>query len=72
MNEDVRLTPAEVALARQRRLEGMHLQTTEGNPLTAEDMALFERFEREDWSHQRRLAFLQELGRELTRTTSPR
>jgi hypothetical protein len=68
MNEDVKLTPEEVAVVRQRRIEAMHLQIIEGNPLTAEDVAMFEMFDREGWSHQRRLEYLQKLGRELART----
>ncbi len=42
----------------KRRLEGMHLQEIEGNPLTAEDIAMFEMFEREGWSHERRRAYI--------------
>ena len=38
----------------------MHLQALEGNPLDAEEVALFEMFEREGWSHERRLAFLRD------------
>ncbi len=41
------LTEAEVASARIRRLEAMRLQEIEGNPLDAEDIAMFEMFERE-------------------------
>ena len=32
--------------ARQRRLDMQHLQAIEGNPLTAEEIAMFEMFER--------------------------
>jgi hypothetical protein len=42
-----RLSPQEIAEARERRLEAMHLQVIEGNPLDAEDIAMFEMFERE-------------------------
>jgi hypothetical protein len=48
-----RLTPKEIAAAKQRRLEGMRLQEIEGNPLDADDIAMFEMFEREGWSHDR-------------------
>ena len=34
----------------KRRLEAMHLQRIEGNPLDAADVAMFEMFEREGWS----------------------
>ncbi len=40
--------------ARERRLEMQHLQAIEGNPLTAEEIAMFEMFEREGWSFERR------------------
>lgn len=36
----------------------MHLQYIENNPLDAEDVAMFEMFERENWSHDRRLAYI--------------
>jgi hypothetical protein len=52
------LTPSEVEDARRRRLTAMRLQEIEGNPLSAEDVALFEMFEREAWSHERRRAYL--------------
>jgi hypothetical protein len=51
-----RLSKAEVAQVRQRRLEAMTMQVIEGNPLSAEDIAMFEMFEREGWTHERRRA----------------
>ena len=53
-----RLTKDEIAKARQRRLEAMNLQAIEGNPLDAEDIAMFEMFEREAWSHEQRRAYV--------------
>lgn len=44
--------------ARNRRLDMQHLQAMEGNPLTAEEIAMFEMFEREGWSHERREAHI--------------
>lgn len=59
MNEtQARLSPEEVAQARERRLVAMHLQEIEGNPLDADDIAMFEMFEREAWSHERRRAYI--------------
>jgi len=58
MKDDARLSPQEVAEARQRRLEAMRLQEIEGNPLDAEDIAMFEMFEREAWPHERRRAYI--------------
>jgi hypothetical protein len=40
------------------RLVAMRLQEIEGNPLTAEDIAMFEMFEREGWTPERRRAYL--------------
>lgn len=42
----------------ERRLDAMRLQEIEGNPLDAEDVAMFEMFEREGWSHERRHAHI--------------
>ena len=36
--------------ANDRLAEARHLQAIEGNPLTAEEIAMFEMFEREGWS----------------------
>ena len=38
--------------------EAAHLQAIEGNPLTAEEIAMFEMFEREEWSPERRRAHI--------------
>ena len=58
MNENLRLSPSDVEQARKRRLVAMRLQEIEGNPLSPEDVAMFEMFEREAWSHARRLAYI--------------
>lgn len=52
------LTDADAESARERRLVAMHLQEIEGNPLDSEQVAMFEMFERERWSHERRLAYI--------------
>ncbi len=49
--------------ARERRLEMQHLHAIEGNPLTAEEIAMFEMFEREEWSEEREHAYIVELIR---------
>ena len=41
---------AEAAKLRELRLEAMNLQAIKGNPLDAEDIAMFEMFEREGWT----------------------
>ena len=53
-----RLSPQEIAAARQRRLEAMNLQAIEGNPLDEEDVAMFEMFEREGWDDERCIAYI--------------
>lgn len=57
------LSDREIAQARQRRLEAMNLQEIEGNPLSAEDVAMFEMFEREGWSHERCTRYILEQAR---------
>lgn len=65
--DEKQLTPAEVDAARQRRIEAMALQEIEGNPLDAEQIAMFEMFERERWSHERRREHLLARAREAAK-----
>jgi hypothetical protein len=58
MDDTPRLTPVNVAQARRRRLVAMRLQEIEGNPLSADDVAMFEMFEREAWTPDQRLAHI--------------
>ena len=58
-----RLTPEQIAVARERRLEAQHLQLIEGNPLDEEDIAMFEMFEREGWDDERCLAYIEAKAR---------
>jgi hypothetical protein len=53
-----KLSKAEVAELRQLRLEAMNLQDIEGNPFDAEDIAMFEMFEREGWDDDRCRAYI--------------
>lgn len=46
------------AAANGRLEEAAHLQAIEGNPLTAEEIAMFEMFEREGWPPERRRAHI--------------
>ena len=52
----------------QSRLEAQHLQAIEGNPLTPAESAMFEMFEREGWSYERRRAHI---VAQFTRPLSP-
>ncbi|WP_263349999.1 hypothetical protein [Acidicapsa acidisoli] len=54
------LTDEELALVAKRRIKGMHLQEIEGNPLDAEDIAMFEMFDKNRWSHEKRIAYITE------------
>jgi hypothetical protein len=58
---------AEIAEKRRLRLEAMNLQEIEGNPLDADDIAMFEMFEREGWSDEQRHAHIAGLVRALAR-----
>jgi len=42
----------------ERLQEAAHLQEIEGNPLTDAELEMFEMFEREGWSHERRRAYI--------------
>ena len=55
---DDRLSEAEVAEAHQRLRVAMKLQEIEGNPLSADDIAMFDMFERERWPHERCTAYI--------------
>jgi hypothetical protein len=61
-----RLADAEVAERRQLRLEAMNLQEIAGNPLDAEDIAMFEMFERERWTDEECRAYILVRAQELT------
>ena len=58
---DKRLTASELADAKTRRLEAMHLQEIESNPLDPTQVAMFEMFEREAWPHERRREYIRQL-----------
>ena len=47
-----------LAARHHRRIEAMNLQAIERNPLDAEDVAMFDMFEREGWSDERCRAYI--------------
>ena len=47
-----------IAARRQRFHEAMNLQAIERNPLDAEDLRMFEMFEREGWSDEQCRAYI--------------
>ena len=59
------LTDEELAIAIQRRKEGMNMHAIEGNPLDADDIAMFEMFERERWSHEKCRAYITEWAKKI-------
>ena len=65
--KEKKLSSAEIAELRQLRLEAMNLQAIEGNPLDAEDIALFEMFEREGWTAEQRRADINALAKKLSK-----
>src|SRR5882724_9367276 len=62
-----RLSPEEIAVARKRRLEAMHLQVIEGNPFDEDDVAMFEMFEREGWNDDQCIAYILAQAREAAK-----
>jgi hypothetical protein len=58
MDDIASLAPPSVSEVRRRRLAAMRLQEIEGNPLSADQVAMFEMFEREAWTSERRLAYI--------------
>ncbi len=65
MTKSTRLSPSEVAQSRERRLAAMRLQEIEGNPLSREEIAMFEMFEREAWPHEKCRAYILAKGKAL-------
>lgn len=46
---------------RMLKIPGAGRQLIEGNPLTLEEVEMFEMFEREGWPHDKRMAYILEL-----------
>lgn len=57
--------------ARNRRLDMQHVLAIEGNPLTADEISMFEMFEREGWSHDRRQAHILALFQHVASLDAP-
>lgn len=57
---------------RQRMREAAHLQMIEGNPFDADDIAMFEMFERKGLSPEQRRAYIIEQSRKrMARVAAP-
>jgi hypothetical protein len=53
-----RLSALDLQLARKRCIDAMRLQEIEGNPLTPDEIAMFERLEREAWPREKCRAYI--------------
>jgi len=69
-DSEILLTLEQVAEARERRLVAMHLQVMECNQLDADDIAMFEMFERERWSDARRRAYITDRAKRAASRTA--
>lgn len=49
---------ADTRTSQQRRRDGAAMQAIEGNPLTAEEICMFEMFDQRGWSPEQRRAFI--------------
>ena len=58
VRNQARLSPSDVTAARRRRVAAMRLQEIERNPLSDAQVAMFEMFEREAWTHEQRRAYI--------------
>ncbi len=58
MKADAPVSFIEDDLRRERRMKAIHLQEIEGNPLTAEDIDMFEMFDRMGWTGDQRRAYI--------------
>jgi len=70
MGKDAKLSSLEIAAVKHRRLEAMKMQELEGCPLRPQDVAMFEMFEREGWSFQKRETYLENWLTELASADS--
>lgn len=66
----MKIDEKEMAERRQRRLEGIRLQEIEGNPLTAEEIEMFEMFDREGFTDEQRRAYILERALKRKNTQS--
>jgi hypothetical protein len=57
---DLMRSMSPISCLSERLQEAQHLQALEGNPLTEAELAMFEMFEREAWSHERRREYIRE------------
>jgi hypothetical protein len=57
-------TTAEYGSRAHRRAEAMACHEIEGNPLTRDDILMFEMFDREGWSDDQRIAHIAQLAQQ--------
>jgi len=68
--KDIPLTQEEADAAWIRVKEMAHLNAIEGNPLDAEDWAMFEMFYRERWSHKKCHDYVMARAREAAKKSN--
>jgi hypothetical protein len=51
-------TQQDLAAMHRRRMEAMHLQEIEGNPLDSEQVSMFDMFDRDEWTDEQIKAHL--------------
>ena len=56
---------------RRRRLEAMHSNAIEGNPFDADDVALFEMFDREGFTDEERISYIRQLALAAAKDPTP-
>ena len=59
--------PPQAATDDRRLAEAAHLQAIEGNPLSPDELAMFEMFEREGWAPEERRAHIAARSRNRAR-----
>ena len=65
MSSDAKLDDTEIAAIKRRRAEFRAICAVEGIVFTSEDDELFAMFDRERWSHERRIAYLKSEAKAL-------
>lgn len=63
-DKEKNLTKEELEHVRERGAVAARLQEIESNPFDAEDEAMYAMFDREGWSHERRIAYIKKRARE--------
>ncbi|MBI1492015.1 hypothetical protein [Halocynthiibacter styelae] len=63
-------TDTDIEKIRERRLEAMHLQEMEGNPLSPEQIAMFEMFEEKRWTEEQCIEHIRQRAQKLAKRSA--